>query len=341
MIVGWRTEDALTIESQLQKIFNENGIASRVVNCGSWSYEIQLFTRIYLKKFKRGDILIVYNCNKKFPTIPTLNLAEVLEQNNIPAKWYWNHPLHPNHRVFKLWAEKISRFIPKHLLANKAMEEINVDDMKYSLLASSYLVRYFDDFKEQGKIGAIIMNCNPFTRGHRYLIEQALAKVDELIIFVVEENRSLFSFWERFAMVCEGTKDLENLLIIPSGSLVLSQLTFPEYFLKIKNEDVKQNAEYDILIFAKEIAPKLNIKYRFVGEEKDDPVTREYNEAMKRIWPKYGIELVEIPRKTVHNGIAIRATNVRALIKNGVVDEVGEIVPETTKKMIAMSWESH
>ena len=73
----------------------------------------------------------MYNRNRKFTAIPTLNLAKVLEKNDVPAKWYWNHPTHPNHKVFKIWAEEISRFIPKHLLANKTTEEINIDDIIY------------------------------------------------------------------------------------------------------------------------------------------------------------------------------------------------------------------
>lgn len=339
LIVGWRTEDSLTIESQLQKIFNANGISSKVVNCGCWSYEIPLLIRICSTNFKKGDIAIVYDQNKNFVEVPMLNLAEVLEHNNVPARWYWDHPTHPNHKVFKLWAEEIYKFIPKHLLMSKATEKIDVNNVKYSLMISSYLERYFCDFKKKGKIGAIVMNCNPFTNGHRYLIEQASIKVDKLVIFVVEENKSLFSFKERLAMVCEGTKDLKNLMIVPSGRCILSQQTFPEYFLKIENEDVIKNAEYDILLFAEGIAPRLNIKYRFVGEEKDDPVTREYNEAMKRILPEHEIELVEIPRKTMEDGNAIRATNVRLLIENGDTDEIEEIVPETTKKMLMMSWD--
>lgn len=339
LVVGWRVEDADTIESQLQEMFNEREVPSRVVNCGCWSSELQLLMRMCSTTFKRGDVAIVYDKGKAFTGIPTINLAEVLERNNIPAQWYWNHPTHPNHKVNKLWAEEIYKFISKKIQTDITAGQIDKCNDKYSLMISLYIERYFDGFQMEGKIGAIVMNCNPFTYGHRYLIEQAYAKVDRLIIFVVEENKSLFSFRERFAMVREGTKDLKDLMVVPSGKFILSQQTFPEYFLKVENDDVKQNAEYDILLFAKGIAPKLNIRYRFVGEEKDDPVTREYNEAMKRILPEFGIELVEIPRKTGHNGKPIRATNVRLLLEQGKVEEIEEIVPETTKKMLMMSWE--
>lgn len=174
------------------------------------------------------------------------------------------------------------------------------------------------------------MNCNPFTYGHRFLIEEACKKVKQLIVFVVEEDKSLFSFEERFAMVVEGTKDIKNVIVVPSGEFILSQKTFPEYFVKIENDDVSRNAESDINIFAKGIAPKLNIKYRFVGEEKTDNVTAEYNKAMKKILPKHGIELIEIPRKVGMNGKPISATCVRALLDEGKFEEVRELVPQTT-----------
>ena len=36
-----------------------------------------------------------------------------------------------------------------------------------------------------GTVGAIVMNCNPFTMGHRYLIETAASQVDRLYVFVL------------------------------------------------------------------------------------------------------------------------------------------------------------
>ena len=48
------------------------------------------------------------------------------------------------------------------------------------------------------KVGCIVMNCNPFTSGHRYLIEYALKNVDYLFIFVVEEDQSVFLFMTDF-----------------------------------------------------------------------------------------------------------------------------------------------
>ena len=58
-----------------------------------------------------------------------------------------------------------------------------------------------------GKVGAAVMNCNPFTIGHRYLIETAAKECDLLYIFVLSEDKSEFSFADRLEMVKRGTAD--------------------------------------------------------------------------------------------------------------------------------------
>lgn len=130
-------------------------------------------------------------------------------------------------------------------------------------------------------VGAVVMNCNPFTFGHRYLIEKALEECTYLIVFVVEEDKSIFSFEDRLSLVDAGTKDLDNVIIIPSGRFVLSSLTFSEYFNKSKMQDRVIDTSLDVTIFAREIAPCLHITKRFVGEEPFDSVTRQYNETMR------------------------------------------------------------
>ena len=179
------------------------------------------------------------------------------------------------------------------------------------------------------KIGAIVMNCNPFTKGHRFLIEQAKQRVDKLIIFVVEEDRSYFSFEDRFAMVCAGTRDLDDVYVVPSGDFILSASTFPEYFIKMQDEDIVKNVEYDITLFAECIAIPLKIKYRFVGEELSDPVTAEYNKAMHRILPKHGVEVVEIPRLR-QAGTAISASAVRKKMEEGNGEGLESLLPSST-----------
>lgn len=183
------------------------------------------------------------------------------------------------------------------------------------------------------KVGSVVMNCNPFTLGHRYLVEEALKKCDYLIIFVVEEDKSEFPFAERFQMVKENLKDLKNVFIFPSGRYIISAKTFEEYFNKEGLQEKTIDPSYDITLFCSKIAPCLNITMRFAGEEPFDNVTRQYNETMKRLLPQYGIEFIEIPRLK-NSGETISASKVRDRLKNGKFNEIKNFVPEYTLKYL-------
>lgn len=181
-------------------------------------------------------------------------------------------------------------------------------------------------------IGSVVMNCNPFTLGHRFLIETALTQCDFLIIFVVQEDKSRFPFEDRLRLVKEGVADLKNVAVFPSGRFVLSSLTFSEYFNKSKLQDRTIDTSLDVTLFARDIAPCLHITKRFAGKEPFDAVTRQYNETMHRILPEYGIEFVEIPRKTAVQGgeVIISASRVRDLLEKGDFDAIRPLVPEST-----------
>ena len=200
-----------------------------------------------------------------------------------------------------------------------------------------YLDRYFRsfDFSRYQKIGSIVMNCNPFTYGHRYLIEEALKRIDYLIIFVVEEDKSLFSFWERITMIQKGVSDLENVMVVPSGMFIVSQMSFPEYFIKQTSDDIVEHTEQDIRTFAEKIAPQLGIKYRFVGEEPYDEITNQYNLAMKKVLPQYGMELIEIPRKEA-DGKYISASSVRRYMEENNREKLVALLPKTTRKLLGI-----
>ncbi len=183
------------------------------------------------------------------------------------------------------------------------------------------------------------MNCNPFTLGHRYLIEYAAKKVDKLYVFVVEENKSFFPFKDRFELVKNGTEDLQNVVVIPSGQFIISSLTFQQYFEKGENQDVTVDASDDLEIFAKQIAPSLHINVRFAGEEPLDNVTRQYNSSMRSILPQYGIAFEEIPRKTQGEEV-ISASRVRKLLAEKDFEAIAELVPETTLKYLKEKYDN-
>ena len=74
----------------------------------------------------------------------------------------------------------------------------------------------------RGTVGAVVANCNPFTLGHRYLIETAAAACDRLLVFILSENRGPFTPMERLAMARAGCADLSNVRVLPTGpSLIL------------------------------------------------------------------------------------------------------------------------
>ena len=165
-----------------------------------------------------------------------------------------------------------------------------------------------------GEIGAIVMNANPFTAGHRYLIEKALERVDLLHVFVVSEDRSYFSFEERWRRVVEGTKDLPNVRVHETKEYMISSVTFPTYFIKEKARVEDVRCALDLAVFAEVFAKEMGITVRYVGTEPLDPVTNHYNEMMKAYLPGKGIEVVEVPRLVV-DGEIVSATKVREKLK--------------------------
>lgn len=187
---------------------------------------------------------------------------------------------------------------------------------------------------ENKTIGCLVMNCNPFTLGHRALVEYAASRCDGVHLFVVEEDRSFFPTSVRLQLVQEGTADLPNVRVHLSGPYMISASTFPTYFLKEREDAARLQSELDLTLFAQKIAPPLHITHRFVGAEPLDPITAAYNKSMNRILPQYGIQFCEIPR--VEQGDAvISASRVRALLRErGVCREALALVPETTARYL-------
>lgn len=182
---------------------------------------------------------------------------------------------------------------------------------------------------QKGRIGAVVVNCNPFTNGHRYLIQTAVDQCDLVHVFVLSEDRSFFPADVRMNLVKQGTADLKNILIHPTSDYLISSATFPDYFIKDKVQAKEINCALDLTVFAECFARPLNITTRFVGSEPTDLVTSSYNRQMQRILPVYGISVEEIPRYE-QDGKAISASIVRALFQQGLLEEIRPLVPEST-----------
>lgn len=180
-----------------------------------------------------------------------------------------------------------------------------------------------------GTIGAAVMNCNPFTRGHRYLIETAASECDWVYIFVLSEDRSEFSTEDRMNMVKLGTADLKNVTILPTGPYLISSATFPTYFLKDKANAGQIQCQLDVEIFLRYFVPKFGICRRYVGTEPLSPVTNAYNEVLKARLPEAGIDVRELSRRQTR-GAPISASAVRECLRTDNVAYLAQLVPPTT-----------
>jgi len=177
--------------------------------------------------------------------------------------------------------------------------------------------------------GAVVVNCDPFTSGHRYLIETAAGQCEHLYVFVLSEDRGHFAADDRLKMVQAGTADLTNVSVLPTGPYLISSATFPTYFLKDRDKAPDVHCALDIKIFTSLFAPYFHITHRFVGSEPLSPLTNRYNEALQNSLPHCGIEVHILPRKE-QSGTPISASAVRAAWAAGDMDTVRKLVPPTT-----------
>lgn len=188
--------------------------------------------------------------------------------------------------------------------------------------------RHTEGSKYDRRYGAIVMNCNPFTNGHMYLIEKARKSCDGLYLFVVEEDKSFFKFDDRIKMVKRAIQGMKGITVIPSGNFMISSDTLPGYFYKEDLQDTILDASYDLQIFCEAIAPLFHISVRFAGEEPEDRFTEQYNEQMAEILPRYGLRFITFPR-VEHENKPISGTKVRELYKSKSWSELKEYVPES------------
>uniref|UniRef100_UPI003FED427F adenylyltransferase/cytidyltransferase family protein n=2 Tax=Bacteroidales TaxID=171549 RepID=UPI003FED427F len=198
-------------------------------------------------------------------------------------------------------------------------------------------INYISHYKvDKNIVGAIVMNANPFTNGHRYLIEKALEEVEYLYVFVVESNRcSSYDYMEREWMVRKSTEDLKNVCILSGGSIFTSELSFPEYFNRSASK-TEINPTLNNKIFGMRIAPALNITHRYFGEETIDNVTKALNEAASSELPNYGIQVHIVERLKIGQE-PISAKNVRKYINYGNKEELRKLVPNCVLEKIIIS----
>jgi len=182
--------------------------------------------------------------------------------------------------------------------------------------------------RREGSSATVVMNANPFTLGHLYLVDKAAAENSTVHLFILSEEAGPIPFAARRKLVREGVAHLPNVICHDSGPYIISGATFPSYFLKDEDTVIRAHAALDLAVFGK-IAPCLGITRRYVGEEKTSHVTSLYNQEMTTRLPELGVECRVIPRLE-HEGRPMSASTVRQAIHDGRLEDIRPLVPEST-----------
>ena len=240
-----------------------------------------------------------------------------------------------NQRMFESMSFRLLAEAPKAILMETGIggikrycEELESEKGKVKSEKSNGKLHHLNPSTPQPimpQSGIIIMNCNPFTLGHRYLIEQAAQQVDTLYILVVREDCSMFGYDERKAMIVRGVAHINNVVVCDGSEYSISATTFPTYFLKSLSDASDTQMTLDIDLYRRHIAPALGATVRFVGTEPDDPLTRRYNELMKSMLP----DVREVARLE-KSGVAVSASRVRKAIVENHLALAARLVPPTT-----------
>lgn len=189
-------------------------------------------------------------------------------------------------------------------------------------------LRSLEKTRRDGKCAAVVMNANPFTLGHRYLIETAARENDFVHLFLLSEEAGPIPFAVRKKLVQAGVADLGNVIFHESGPYIISSATFPSYFLRDEDEAILAHARLDLAVFEK-TAAALNLSARYVGEEKSSHVTALYNRTMAELLPRMGLAFREIPRLQA-DGETVSASTVRQAIHDGRLEDYRQLLPQTT-----------
>lgn len=350
-VYGALVEDCYTIPSIVQKYVNQSGKKYRVVNLGNEIPTNYLHMKNSLNLCEEDIIVILFPfiTEEIKKRIPVIEIGEdynrIWREDFKHKEAFMDAVQHCGDYGNLIYSRIIYHHLEKYLSGTegKSLKKKNIYNIFSKEESDLNMFYCFEDYKrklqaEKKKVpenvqrtGSIVMNCNPFTAGHRYLIEYALKNVDYLFVFIVEEDKSFFSFHDRIEMAGRGTSDLNSISVVGSGRLIISAETFPTYFRKEdvgKGEDICMNE--DLRIFAQYIAPVLNIKYRFAGEEPMDYVTQQYNIAMKKILPEIsGIQVVEIPRMCIGDHV-VSASLVRKYYLQRDFQKMRGLAPDTT-----------
>lgn len=236
-----------------------------------------------------------------------------------------SHANQEGYSCIKLFTKPKNRQLFESLSFRLLAEAPEAILMETGIGGISNTVEALKKIKDNGERGVVVMNCNPFTLGHRYLIEQAAKQVERLYVMVVREDCSLFAYTERKAMVEQGVADIENVNVIDGSDYAISRATFPTYFLKRLDDATDTQMLLDLDLFRRHIAPALGATVRFVGTEPTDQLTRRYNQLMHE-----ALKDVRETDRLEKDGNAVSASRVRKAMEEGDMNTIRQLVPPTT-----------
>lgn len=177
-------------------------------------------------------------------------------------------------------------------------------------------------------IAAIVLNANPLTNGHLYLIEKALAENDHVHLFLVSEDEGPIPFAVRKDLLIRSVAGYADISLHDTGPYLISLATFPTYFFPDDIAAMADHAQLDAELFIR-IANALHISRRYIGHEPHKAVMSEYNRILQETLPKRGIDCILVPRLT-SNALPISASDVRQAIVDDDLDTLRRLTPDAT-----------
>ncbi len=347
-VMGLCVVDEMTICSLLQHFINQERHNAAVCNHGLAYGNDKLNDLLSMmdEPVRNGDCIIWFSAFEKNDLVKLQNkgvpILEVRECVDGLIDWFLDNPFHCNAQANFNIAEAIFVNLRKSLRSLSSRNRYSmVDSLKIKLQHNPYAImnskelnayaKYIEQFKCDEHIktkGAVVLNANPCTLGHMYLIKEALQRVDFLYIFLVEECIGNMPYMDREYMLKESLKYNKRVRVIRGGSIMTSEKVFPEYFNK-STEPSKINLVLTHKVFGKIVGSILGVTYRFFGTEPKDKVTRALNESASEILPKYGIQPIFIERMSI-DGKNISANNARDLFYSKQYTDLAKIVPLST-----------
>lgn len=348
---GAMVSDGQTVASLLQEKFNSTNGGWLVLNCGvgggtdlenSYRYVLSL-------PLKAGDAVLFLESGGFLEETTVdgnevFRLSDAFNAHPLSGEWFLDRPAHCNAEANRVIADVFFKRISSRIkVSETSLEMIAVKRFKGCgkiFCDSPELRRYVDGIsrhrfalKAGECAGAILMHGNPMTRGHKFLITEALKKCDYLYVFLLSLDCSEIPYALRKEMLLHETREFSNVQVLDCGAFQGSPKVFPAYFTKDAMRHSRIDATKEVLVFCQHIAPALGITKRFVGTENRDFVTRQYNNQLKLILPMYSIDLMEIERVT-EGERDISAFATRQLIHEGRWEEVKKQVSEHTFELL-------